>query len=134
MDLLKLSIPSKPEYVSMVRLAISSVANNAGFDIEAIEDIKVAISEACTNVVCHSEIEFNSTYEVFCEVGDGKIIIHVKDEGTGYDLSGYKEPLLDVPKAGGLGIFVIKTLMDEVDICSSQGMGTTIKMIKYCNK
>ncbi|WP_027399616.1 ATP-binding protein [Anaerovorax odorimutans] len=131
-DILKLSVPGKPEYVGMVRLAISSLANHAGFDIEAIEDIKVAVSEACTNVVCHGQVGFCSSYEVDCEIGNNKLIISIIDQAGGYDINNYKEPNIDCPKQGGLGVFIIKALMDEVIICSDIGTGTSIKMVKYC--
>ncbi len=130
-DLLKFSVPGKPEYVGMVRLAISSLANCAGFDIEAVEDIKVAVSEACNNVVCHGRTNCEKCYEVSCEVGNGRIIISVEDLAGGYDLTKYQLPMMDHPKEGGLGIFIIKALMDEVDIFTELGMGTSIKMVKY---
>ncbi len=135
-DKLRLSIPGKPEYVGTVRLAISSLANCAGFDIEAVEDIKVAVSEACTNVVCHSNVDREDTYEVACEVGDGRIIISVVDRAGGYDTAKYQKPIMDCecPKEGGLGIYIIKALMDEVDIFSEIGIGTSIKMVKYLNR
>ena len=47
MDTLKFEIPGKPEYLRMVRLAISSVAATAGFDVEEIDDLKNAVCEAC---------------------------------------------------------------------------------------
>ena len=43
-DLIRFSVPGKPEYVGVVRLAISSAANTAGFYVEDIEDIKFAVS------------------------------------------------------------------------------------------
>lgn len=132
-DLLKFSVPGKPEYVAMVRMAVSALANNIGFDIEQIEDIKVAVSEACTNVVCHCPKQ-QSCYEVFCELSESKIAISVADQGGGYDTTAYHTPNLDCPRQGGLGIFIIRTLMDEVDICSEVGNGTVIKMVKYCGK
>lgn len=133
-DILKFSVPGKPEYVGTVRLAVSSLANCAGFDIEAVEDIKVAVSEACTNVVCHCKPECERFYEVACEVGEGRIIISVMDHAGGYDLAKYQIPAMDNPKEGGLGIFIIKALMDEVDIFSELGLGTSIKMVKYLNR
>jgi len=135
-DILKFSVPGKPEYVGTVRLAISSLANFAGFDIEAVEDIKVAVSEACTNVVCHGKADCERCYEVACEVGEGRIIISVVDHAGGYDTDQYQKPVIDCdcPKEGGLGIFIIKALMDEVDIFSELGMGTSIKMVKYLSR
>ncbi|MBR0598415.1 ATP-binding protein [Sinanaerobacter chloroacetimidivorans] len=134
-DILKFSVPGKPEYVGMVRLAISSLANCAGFDIEAIEDIKVAVSEACTNVVCHGKSSCEVCYEVACEVGDDRMIISVIDQCGGYDITKYHSPVFEEdPKEGGLGIFIIKALMDEVDILSELGAGTSIKMVKYISR
>lgn len=133
-DILKFSVPGKPEYVGTVRLAVSSLANCAGFDIEAVEDIKVAVSEACTNVVRHGKHSCEACYEVACELGEGRIIISVIDRAGGYDITKYQLPAIDNPREGGLGIFIIKSLMDEVDIFSELGMGTSIKMVKYVNR
>lgn len=130
-DLLKFSIPGKPEYVGVVRLAVSSVANRAGFDIEAIEDLKVAVAEACTNAILHGVTENCCNYDVELLVEENKLTIEIKDNGAGYNIEGYREPDISNPKEGGLGIFIIKSLMDEVDILSSTGKGTIIKMTKY---
>lgn len=132
-DLLKLSVPGKPEYVSTVRMTVSALANSAGFDIEAIEDIKVAVSEACTNVVRHGVKALNG-YEVSCEMKEDRLVISIVDEAGGYDVSGYQTPEPDHPKEGGLGIFIIQALMDEVDIVSELGLGTKIRMVKYCHR
>ncbi len=131
-DVLKFSVPGKPEYVRTVRLAISSLANCAGFDIEAVEDIKVAVSEACNNVVRHGKSEKKDTYEIACEVEENRMTISVTDQAGGYDLAKYQKPSIENPiKEGGLGIYIIKALMDEVDIFSEIGSGTNIKMVKY---
>ena len=129
-DVMKISVPGKPEYVGTVRMAISCLANNAGFDVEAIEDIKVAVSEACTNAICHGK-DKNCSYEVSCELEKDKLIVSVADDAGGYDPSRYREPCLAVPKEGGLGLFIIRALMDEVDISTELGTGTKIKMVKY---
>lgn len=129
-DVLHFSIPGKAEYVRTVRMAVSCLANSIGFDIEAIEDIKVAVSEACTNVVCHSRDE-EKLYDVYCEVDFGKITVSVIDKGVGYDQESYKSPCLNNPQEGGLGLYIIHCLMDEVFIDSERGNGTNIKMVKY---
>lgn len=131
-DLLKFSIPGKPEYVSMVRMAVSSLASGVGFDVEAIDDIKVAVSEACTNVVRHG-CPGVQCYEVTCEVCKERMIICIIDHAGGYDVTKYKEPNPEEPRERGLGIFIIRALMDEVDIFSEIGEGTKIKMVKYCS-
>ena len=129
-DSIKFSVPEKPEYIRLLRLAISSAANTAGFDVETIEDIKVAVSEACTNVIQHG-IKTKKNYEVECIIEENKMTIFVEDSGCGFDLQKYEEPNLDSHKERGLGFYIIKALMDEVDVCERAGGGTSIKMVKY---
>ena len=128
---MRFSVPGKPEYVSMIRLAVSSAANTAGFNIEEIDDIKIAVSEACTNVVCHGQLNENDVYEVICNIGENEFFISVEDKAGGYDVDEYKKPSIDELKPGGMGLYIIQALMDKVDIVSQVGQGTKIEMIKY---
>ncbi len=127
-DIVNLSLPSKPEYVSVARLTASYLANNMGFDIEAVEDIKLAVGEACNNAVIHSG-SHDTYYLEFTKEAE-KLVIAVKDSGSGFSLSDYKEPKLEDPQENGLGLFIIKALMDDVNIDSEKGNGTQIIMSK----
>ena len=129
-DVIQIKLPSKPEYVSIARLAASVISNTIGFNIEEIDDIKVAVGEACNNAVMHGAGE-GSEYEIKFMPGEGKIEIHVKDQGSGFDENEYEEPDLDNLKGNGLGIYIIKSLMDEVEIIGSDQSGTVLKLIKY---
>lgn len=126
-DTIKLTLPCKPDYVMVARMAISAIANKMEFDIEEIDDIKVAVGEACNNAILHGGGE-DKTYEIRAILGDEYLQIEVEDRGVGFDIEKCETPDLDNPKAGGLGIFIIKTLMDYVDVSSSDGEGTTIIM------
>lgn len=138
-DLIRFSVPGKPEYVGVVRLAISSAANTAGFDVEDIEDIKVAVSEVCTHVFCTSDGV--SAYEVSCSLGDNGIEISIDDIADDYEheLSMMKE-CMSLPRCRSFvkdafdpstSIFMLRTLMDEVSIFSNQNERRLIKMLKY---
>jgi serine/threonine-protein kinase RsbW len=127
-DVVNLSLPSKPEYVSVARLTASFVANKMGFDIEAIEDIKLAVGEACNNAVLHSG-SFD-TYNLEFIQNDETLVIEIKDFGNGFKVENYTEPKLDDPQENGLGLFIIKSLMDSVTIESAEGNGTKIIMSK----
>jgi serine/threonine-protein kinase RsbW len=129
-DTMTLSVPGKAEYVSTVRLAVSSLAAKSGFDIEAIEDIKVAVSEACSNILCHSNIGSEYIYLVECTLHDNKFEVSVTDDGVGFDAENYKEPDPGCLQEGGLGIYIIKALMDDVRVTSGDGTGTVIRMTK----
>ncbi len=124
----KVSLPSKPQYVSIARMTSSVIANKIGFNIEDIEDIKVAVGEACNNAVIHGCEDSN--FNVEFTISSDKVIIEVRDEGKGFEVDKCPCPDICNPKEGGLGIFIIKSLMDDVEVKSSPGKGTIIKMIK----
>lgn len=127
-DTVNISLPCKAEYVGVARLTVSAIANRMGFNIEEIEDIKVAVAEGCTNVIKHA---FDEKFHIYINVFEDKIQIEIKDKGKGYNTQDVGNPDLSNPREGGLGIFIIKTLMDEVELKSQIGIGSEIKMIKF---
>lgn len=129
MEQVKISLPSKSEYVVIARLAASALANQCGFDIDDIEDIKVAVGEACNNAVLHTGSGL-ATYDIHFSLRDDEFVVEIIDSGVGFDLNEYHEPNLDNPSVGGLGIFIMKSLMDDVKLSSSPQSGTAITLIK----
>ncbi len=133
-----LTIPSLPEFVGVVRLAISGVAARMNFTIDEIEDIKISISEACTNVIQHAYGSNPNPHKDIIEIKayiDGENLeIIVKDFGKGFDLSIIGTPeqrQKSQEKMGlGLGLTFIKSLMDDANFESIEGKGTTIQMKK----
>ena len=130
-DVLKMYVPGKPEYVGTIRMAIAHIAANIGFDIEAIDDIKIAVSEACTNIIRHSHEHSEYSYDIIVECEEKSLTITVADEGVGFEPDDYIEPIPGETHGSGMGIFIVKALMDEVDIQSEIGIGTNIRMTKY---
>jgi len=130
-DIFKINVPGKPEYVGTIRMALAHIAAGAGFDIEAIDDIKVAVSEACTNIIRHSHEHSDFSYDVIVEREDRSLVITVKDGGVGFETGDYIEPVPGETRGSGMGIFIVRALMDEVDIHSEIGVGTNIRMKKY---
>ena len=127
-ETIKMEIASNPQYVSVIRLTTSGIANKIGFRLEDIEDIKVAVSEACTNAIKHSlDNKFSVEYTIF----ENGLTITIIDSGKGYDVDSIDVPNLEEPKESGLGLFIIQSLMDELEIKSNINYGTVIKMTKY---
>ena len=122
------------EYMSVIRLTTSAVASKIGFDIEEIDDIKVSIGEACNNIIKHGSDDGKDNFNIEYTIYEDKLKITVKDNGSGFDTSKIKQPHMedniDNIDDSGLGIFIIKSLMDEVEINSSSENGTEIIMIK----
>ena len=154
-DLLRFTVPGKPEYVGAVRLAVSSAANTAGFDFEDVEDIKIAVSEVCTNVFCCGD---TVTYDVSCELAEDGIIICIDDgldetqncceallrtcEKEADEVKHCVESLPDSVKDAVYeddsfdpytSIVMLRALMDEVDIFSDRNNRESmlIRMIKH---
>lgn len=127
-ETIKMEITSNPSYVGIIRLTTSGIANKIGFSVDDIDDIKVAVSEACTNAIKHGDND--RFYIKFIILEDG-LSIEIRDDGKGYDISSVGTPDLENPKESGLGLFIIKSLMDEVSIESKNNEGTLIKMTKF---
>ena len=116
-DNVKMTLPCKGEYVGVARLTLSAIANRMGFNIEEIEDIKVAVAEGCTNAIKHG---LDEKFHLDIEVFEDRLKICIQDSGKGYNVDEISTPDLENPKEGGLGIFIIKTLMDEVKAAKSK--------------
>ena len=129
-DKLTFVIPGKPEYITMVRLAVGSAADNAGFNIDQIEDIKNAVGEACKNICCHGSEGWAEEFQVECLIDDEKMEIYVKDKSSEHNVKKLYRPCLDCPNEGDLALFVITSLMDKLEIIKEENCKNTIKMVK----
>lgn len=130
-DFLEMKVPAKTEYIAVVRLTVSGVANRMGFSYDDIEDIKVAVSEACTNAVEHA---YDTDEEGFMTVGFGvypdRLDIMVLDRGQSFSMEDVRGSLGPVDSdmsveqlnEGGLGLFLIESLMDKVEINGDSGV------------
>ena len=127
-ETIKMEITANPAYVSIIRLTTSGIANKVGFCMDDIEDLKVAVSEACTNAINHSS---DDRFTIIYTMIENGLTIEIIDNGNGYDTSSINEPDIENLKESGMGLFIIEALMDEVSIESQEGKGTSIKMTKY---
>ncbi len=134
---IEMKIPALSDYVGVVRLAVSGIGTRLNFSIEEIEDLKIAVSEACTNAVqyAYTKEDVDPSIWINCYINDTQLKIEIKDTGKGFDPDNIKprtnDDLIDEDKSNlGLGITFIKSLMDEVEFKSSIGEGTTVTMIK----
>ena len=129
-DLLKFTIPGKTEYVQMVRLAIGSVAGKANFDVDAVEDIKAAVEEACKSVFCHGFEGYSNSFEIICEIESESMIITVNDDCGGHDIVKENKPCWICPDQGDLSFPVMESLMDSVEVESDKDGYKSIRMVK----
>jgi serine/threonine-protein kinase RsbW len=118
-----LEIPSSAEYILLGRLVVSCVGQLAGFGPEDVYDLKLAVTEAATNVVRHAEV---GSFQIEYRVLPGAVQVTVTDAGGGFDLG---EPGGKPGEHGGFGLTVIRGLVDEV-VVDSTSDGTRLKMLR----
>ncbi len=131
MNSIKLTIPSISDYVGVARLTASGIANRMKFTHEDIEDIKIAVSEACTNSVQYAYGDSPGDIEISFNIYDDKLEIRISDSGKGFDIDAEVKTKEDDPeKIGlGLGIVFMRSLMDHVDYETSAN-GTVVTLVK----
>jgi serine/threonine-protein kinase RsbW len=102
-----------------------------GVSRDAVEWIKVAVSEACTNAVCHgSPLGAQSHITVRIEVDSETLAIEICDEGGGFQPQSIELPELDEWKPSGRGLVIMITVMDDVRF-EPTDRGTCVRMVKY---
>ncbi|NLC69499.1 MAG: anti-sigma regulatory factor [Clostridiaceae bacterium] len=109
-DRVELFLPFKAEYVSVARLAASGVASRMGFNIEAIEDIKVAVSEVCSKLVCIGS-KIADGYRIIFNIG--KLSLEII-----YDCEDKSLKCIFDNEVDELAIPIIKSLMTSAELCT----------------
>jgi serine/threonine-protein kinase RsbW len=134
---IRLTFPAEAEYIDLARLTLYGVANKMGFSYEDIEDMKVAVAEACNNSVIHAYQEKESgSIEVEFAMESKALTIKVTDHGVSFqyeqsapEFSPFVNKELHNLSAGGLGIYLMQALMDKVEVNTENG--THVIMTKY---
>lgn len=128
LELVELRIPARPEWVALARLAAATVANRIHFSLEEIEDVKIAVAEACAAVIQHET--HGEFIDLTCEAFEEALRVRVRDSGRQGSGAAAGAVNFEEARAAGLGIFVIRSLMDEVTYDVDAQSGTDLTMVK----
>jgi serine/threonine-protein kinase RsbW len=133
---IELKIPASSEWVRVARLTVAGVASRLPFGIDAVEDIKLAVTEAINNAIQHAPVSEDKTALVTIgfEVKPDGLCVLVSDEGrieTELPIQDSTPRLNehDLPE-GGLGLVLIRSLMDEVTHEGGNDCDTVLRMFK----
>ncbi len=132
----KLLVKSTTDNLALIREFTRSSAAECGFTEETIGKIILAVDEACTNIIKHA-YKYSPEGNIFLTIKfeEGKFFISITDEGVHFDPSSIPEPDLvkyyKQKRAGGLGMFLIKKLMDEVNYSTLSGNKNQVVLVKY---
>ena len=135
----QLRLPSHTDYLDLIRDFVSKLSDHAGFNEENVYKIALAVDEACTNVIRHAYRRGNEQFiDVHIELDDKGLTITVSDTGVGFDPASVSEPDLEEymarHKVGGFGLYLIKTVMDEVNFSINPGVKNEVRMTKFLKR
>lgn len=131
-----IQIESRTERLIAVREFVSEAAHEFGFTDEDVSKIALAVDEACTNVIKHAyKFDPTKTIQVVVRTDNGVFEIAIRDTGTQFNPAQVRRPdmkeYLSHYRKGGLGVFLMKSLMDKVEYEIAPGKMNEVRLIKY---
>ena len=128
----RLTIPARPEYITLGRLALSAIAGVRPLSDETLHDLKLALTEACTNSVRHAYADGREgEVEIVYELAGDRLTVEVGDEGKGFEPANGGAGEHPELEEGGLGIAIIRAVSDEVEIARRQDGGSSLRFVKF---
>lgn len=131
---IRLIIPAKAEYITLGRLALTGIARLRGDQVpqEVLGDLKLALTEACTNSVRHAYAGGEGMVEITYELHADRLVVEVLDEGEGFEppLDAAERLAGDELSEGGLGIAIIEAVADEFEIRERAEGGSSLRFVK----
>lgn len=115
----QLKVPAKIEYLGELRDFVTKVGNRNGFSERVINAFKLSIDEAATNIIKHAYRDWPGNITIRAIVKTNSLTIVLIDQGKYFDPRQVSDPDLkryvDIGKKGGLGIFIMRRLLDQID-------------------
>lgn len=131
----KLDIPAKAEYVSLGRLALSGLLRERGYSDDAVADLKLALTEACSNSVRHAYNHSDGQVHLEFTMHADRVTVLIRDEGGGFHDDDVDCPeCRSIPEIhlseGGMGMSIIRAVVDEFDLRKPESGGTILVLTK----
>lgn len=129
-----ITFPAKFEYLDEIRDLVAEIARVGGFTEKEIYSLQLAADEAATNIIEHAyEGIIDGSLDLVCEMQGDKLVIIMRDHGKPFDPSKVGQPDIKAKlferQIGGLGVYLMRKLMDEVRY-DSTGKSNTLTMTK----
>ncbi len=146
-DRVSLTIPARVDLIGLARLALSVVCRRASLAPDEVADLKLALTEATSNSVRHAYADGEGRIQITFELREDRLIVEVSDDGSGFDYPGAESPAsterqaerrdrdgtaedIDELSEGGLGIEIIRSIADEVELGSGPSGGSRLRFTK----
>jgi serine/threonine-protein kinase RsbW len=129
----ELTAPARFDNLALIGEFVVSVARRAGLDDQSVFNVQLACDEACSNVMEHAYNGGDGLVRISCTLHLDSLEIQIHDTGKPFDPAVVQEPDLDAPleerEAGGLGLFFMRSVMDEVRFEFDES-GNRLTMVK----
>jgi anti-sigma regulatory factor (Ser/Thr protein kinase) len=134
MKRIELSYPSDPRVVRDVRRRFEEFVRGAPLSSDEVEDLKIALSEACANAICHgSPHGAGNQFHVTCFLSNEELVMEVRDEGAGFSPACLC-PVPDDYCPSGRGIFLMEQFCDRLEVEPGPPGGTAVRLIKRLHR
>jgi anti-sigma regulatory factor (Ser/Thr protein kinase) len=128
-ELVRISFPAKADYLLLARLALAGIARDVEVSDELLADLKLAVTEACGNSVRHAYPDADGDVTVAYALEGETLEMVVEDRGIG--VAPAQEPAGRAELDGGMGMSIIRTIVDDVAVePGAGGRGTVGRMRK----
>jgi serine/threonine-protein kinase RsbW len=131
-SVVELTFPAHARYLVLARLGLAGVAQATPIDPELLADLKLAVTEACSNVVRHAYPgRLDGTLRVRIELLPDRLSVEVADHGAGFEPERVTEwdPL--ALRESGMGLSIIRSVVDDLEVGPGRdGVGTAVRFAK----
>lgn len=118
---LEMTVPARAENVAVIRHVLGGLGDALNLHPETLADVRLAVSEACSNVVVHAYPQHEGHLDLEVIVGPERLIVTVRDHGTGM------APRADSPGLG-VGLPLIASLAEALELTEAAGGGAEVRM------
>lgn len=133
-NLIIITIPSHPRYLSIVRAVSGKIAELSGIPDSEVEDVKLAIDEACSNVIKHAyKGDVNQMIILRFKTSSKNFEVTIDDNGIKANPDSLKGRDLEDIRPGGLGIHFIKKVFNIFELDEKKKKGNRLRLLKYIN-
>ncbi len=130
-DQIEIRIPRRAEFVRVARMAACALGSHLDFTYDVVKDLELAVGEACANAVEHVAAAGADEILVRFIIDPRQLTIEVIDQGQGFDPeAGRPEEQPEWDEPGGLGLMVIREVVDEFEVTCDCDAGTCVRMVK----
>jgi serine/threonine-protein kinase RsbW len=127
---IRLTIPARAEFIILGRLALTGLSGLRKLPQETLADLKLALTEACSNSVRHAYPEGDGIVEIVYDLRPDRLVIEVTDIGEGFEPRGGATEAGTLSE-GGLGIAIMQAIADELEIDRGHGgRGSRLRLVK----